>query len=208
MKVKAFALLGILSLIPALSAYGGTTGWSYTSYGNGSFVPLRGTFQEAVWTELSEIVNYVDFRFDTTNVTSIWDYNNGGDNPGSNCDNVQAYVTIDVTAVPAGSPEFENLNAVRQYSTLPNPKFDLEDDWGTGPQNEESEVVALGTVQAGVDYYFDTVWEDLRGGFPGYNGDIYVQFAMSSLGYSDYNNCTTAGAVQVINPYSQYRHTL
>jgi|SRR4028118_724996 hypothetical protein len=208
MKAKAFVVLSIFSLIPTTAAVAGTTGWSYTNYNYGSYVPLRGAFREEVLTSYSEYVTYVDILFDATNVNSIRDYNNGGDNPGADCDGVQAYVTVDTTAVPISDPEFENLNAVHQSSNLPNPKFDIEDDVFTGPQNEESEVVVLGTVLAGYEYYFDTVWEDLRGGFPGYNGNIYVQFAMSSLGWSDYNNCVTAGAVQVINPYSQYRHTL
>lgn len=202
MRMKALATACFLSLIVPIAADAGTTGWSYSNYTYGSYVPLSGTFRESIshgW-----YYTQVDFSFTATNVNSILDYNNGGDNPGTACDGSAAYVTLDVTDVPISDPELEGLNALYTYSNLPNPKFDVEDDWGTGPENEESEVVALGTVQAGVGYYFDTTWEDLRTGQAGHSGNIQVQFAMSNSGFLDYNNCTTAGAVQVINPHNQY----
>jgi hypothetical protein len=208
MRKRLSTMLCLLSLIAPAGLFAGTNGWSYTSYSNGSYVPLRGTFGEFWSTTYQDYTSYVDFTFDATNVSSILDYNNGGNNPGTNCDNAQAYVTVDMTAVPISDLELEGLDAYSHASNLPNPKFDLEDDFGTGPHNEESEVVALGTVQAGVGYYFDTYWYDYRTGQAGYNGNIQVQFAMSSSGWLDYNNCVTSAEVQVINPYSQYKGSL
>jgi hypothetical protein len=78
-----------------------------------------------------------------------------------------------------------------------DPKTDLEND---NPEidtfNEESEVVALGQVQAGIDYSMATYWNDYRDGSSGDSSTIQAQFNMSNKPWysADYNNCYTVTA--------------
>lgn len=195
-KIWLLTIMLPLSL-PSISE-AGTTSWSYSTYANGSYVPKSGTFTESI-TSNGQYTCKTSFQFDSYNVTQISDYNNGGDNPGTtSCDNARAYVTIDQTAVP-DSWDLE-IDADSITSNLPNPKYDLEDNNGFA-EDDESEVVALDPLTANVTYYARTYWNDYRDGDSGDSGNIQTQFAMSKLGVSDYNNCTTSAAVQIINPY-------
>lgn len=201
MKKSAFALAAFF-LAGIAAVYAGTTGWSYTNYNNGSYVPKKGSFTELT-TKTSDNKYYyyyskTSFAFDSTNITSINDYNNGGDNPGTACDNSKAYVTLDMTAKPA-SWDLE-IDAYTITSNLPSPKYDVEDNNYFG-ENDESEVVAQGALTSGKQYYMQTKWKDYRDGDSGDGGNIQAQFAMSKKGISDYNNCTQSSVVQVINPY-------
>jgi hypothetical protein len=186
----------------SFSVFAGTNNWYYSNYSYGSYVPKSGTFTESVYIGQygPTYQSKVEFGFDSTNLTSILDYNNGGDNPGTTCDNANAYVTVDMTAV-ANNTWGEKLDAYQVISTLPTPKYDLESDAFSSSYNEESETVALGTIQAYRYYTMTTYRKDWRIGGTNDGGKIQVQFAMSKKGISDYNNCTTAGAVQIINPY-------
>lgn len=193
----SFALL-------STSVIAGTNNWSYSDYSKGSYVPKTGTFLERTYysSQGGTYESKIEFRFDNTNVSSILDYNNGGNNPGSRCDNANAYVTIDMSADPDATWG-EKLHARSVYSNLPNPKVDLESDTLGSSYNEESEVVALGSVNSWTDYKMITYWNDYRSGHNNDGGDILVQFAISKKGFSDYNNCTTAASIQIFNPYSQ-----
>lgn len=202
MKYKFFLKFFFPLVFLSFSVFAGTNNWYYTSYSYGSYVPKSGTFTESVYFGQygPTYQSKVEFGFDSTNLTSILDYNNGGDNPGTTCDNANAYITVDMTAV-ANNTWGEKLHAYTTYSTLPTPKYDLESDAFSSGYNEESETVALGTVQAYQYYTMTTLWNDYRSGGVSDGGKIQVQFAMSKKGFSDYNNCITAGAVQIINPY-------
>ena len=178
-------------------------GWSYSDYSKGSYVPKSGNFIESAYASSTSPSGYlyysgVDFYFDSFNRSNILDYNNGGNNPGTACDNVQAYVTIDQTAVPDND---ETLSARSVSTNLPDPKTDLENDSWTNTLEEEAEAVALGAVAAGQFYFMDVYWEDYRTGYVSARGQIQVQFGMSNEGWSDYNNCTQSSAVQVIDRY-------
>jgi hypothetical protein len=57
------------------------------------------------------------------------------------------------------------MSAYSVSSTLPNPKTDIENNDLFGNRNEESEVVALGSVSVGT-YNMVTYWYDYRSGGP------------------------------------------
>ena len=191
----------ITTALPAVAA-AGSTSWSYSNYSNGGYVPLSGTFQKEM--SGNYFTSRVSFRFDTYNRAQILDYNNGGDNPGTRCDYARAYVTLDQTLLPATQ---ERLDAQVIVTTLPNPKADFEDDNRDG-YKEESEIVALGTVDTTTTYAMKTYWYDRRPTTGGYGGWLQAQFAMSKKGLIDYNNCYTSGAVQITNYYSGFRGRL
>ncbi|MEM9553968.1 MAG: hypothetical protein AAGC60_06900 [Acidobacteriota bacterium] len=175
----------------------GSTSWSHTG-SCGSYVPPSGTYAESKISSSNTFITTVDFTLSSSNVTSILAYNAGGVS-GSGCSS-SAYLTLDITSQPDNSDRFDGYAI---YTDLPNPKKDLEDDsfWGDGFR-EESEVVALGTVSAR-SYYMKTYWDDQRTGYVSDRGAMLVQFAMSSQPWwgGDYNNCTTAAALQIYNTY-------
>jgi hypothetical protein len=198
---SAIITLCLCGLLVPLSA-SAQTSWSYSDYSRGSYVPRSGNFIESAFSggTATGYTYYsgVEFTFDSTNRSSILDYNNGGNNPGTACDNVQAFVTIDQAAVPDND---ETLSARSISTNLPDPKTDLENDSWFNTLEEEAEVVALGTVAASTFYFMDVYWDDYRTGYTSDRGQIQVQFAMSNQGFSDYNNCTQSSAIQIINRY-------
>lgn len=168
--------------------------WNTGSSYKGSYTPLKGSMiVSGRQYQNGYLMSQVDFTFDSYNVTNILDYNNGGDNPGTEGDNANCYVTVDVTHLRSTSADM--LSAIYLATNLPNPKFDTENDDLLGSRDEESEVVALGTVQSEKYYYFQTVWDDFRDGTSD-GGKIQCQFAMSKKGINDYNNVVTSSAVQ------------
>jgi hypothetical protein len=201
---QAWAAMAAATLfLFAGAASAGSTSWSYSSadyVANGHYVPLSGSFTEGTFGGY-QYWSRVSFSFTSHNRAYILDYNNGGDNPGKTaCDNFNAYVTLDMAAVPNNSLDLE-ISAVEIYTNLPNAKLDYETDGGV--DNEESEVVALGTVSTNIAYYMRTYWNDYRDGDTNDGGKIQAQFAMSKPGWSDYNNCILAGNVQIINNYGK-----
>jgi hypothetical protein len=194
--VTAIALGAIAPVV-----WAGTTGWSYRDYSHGSYVPKSGTFGETI--SRGYYMSGVAFTLDSYNVAQIWDYNNGGNNPGTHCDGKKAYLTLDQTAVP-NSWDLE-IDADFVESNFPNPKIDVESDGIFGPDHEESEVVALGPVVSRTVYYMRTYWNDNRDGDAGDAGVIQAQFAMSDRPWwsRDYNNCTQSDVVQIENPYGK-----
>ncbi|PKM76948.1 MAG: hypothetical protein CVU90_10260 [Firmicutes bacterium HGW-Firmicutes-15] len=157
--------------------------WSYSDYSHGTYVPKQGDLERAHASNW--FTTEVTFGLDSTNVTNILDYNNGGDNPGTVADNKKCYLTLDQTAKPENVLDLE-ISAYSIASNLPDPKFDLEINY-VGVDVDESEVVALGSVSA-QSYYMSTVWNDYRDGGSNDGGRIQAQFAMSAKGFSDYNN--------------------
>ena len=113
-----------------------------------------------------------------------------------------AYLTVDVSSIRDGSED--KMDAYTIVSDLPDPKYDLENDDLFGTRNEESEVVALGKVEA-KNYYVITGWNDLRDGSSGCSGHWNCQFAMSQKGISDYNNLTQSSRVQATINYGNTR---
>ena len=143
------------------------------------------------------------FVLDNNNISSISDYNKGLGKGGS-CNGKSAYLTLDVRAVDNGS---RRLDAYHIYTTIPNPKLDLESN-GLSSKNDESEVVSLGGLKAGYGYYMKTYWDDTRSGSSSHSGTIRARFAMSKKGFSDYNNCTNAYYDQVVDAYGRYYNSL
>ncbi|MCW2276806.1 hypothetical protein [Heliophilum fasciatum] len=181
---KKKILIPLVSLCTYLTMnVGSAFAWSYSDYSHGSYVPKNGDISRTISSDKTYFITRVDFTLDSTNRTSILDYNNGGDNPGTSCDNKQAYLTLDQTAVPENTLDLE-ISASSVVSNLPNPKYDLEVNY-VGIDNDESEVVALGSVSA-YSYYMRTAWNDYRDGGSLDGGKIQAQFAMSNLGVSDY----------------------
>lgn len=187
--------------------------WKYTEYSNGSYVPPTGFFLDSTEDPYpgAYYTSRIDFRLDAGNVSSILDYNGGGENPGPDCDKVKAYLTLDQTAVPdRWDLEISATSIDFIFSDLPKPKFDVESDFPSDPDNEESEVVAEGTVEAR-EYFMTTYWEDYRDGDARDGGEIRGQFAMSCKGLrclsrSDYNPCTQSfPGVEITNKYGNKR---
>lgn len=104
------------------------------------------------------------------------------------------------------------MDAYAISTSLPNPKSDLENDDLLGNRNEESEVVALGTVEA-TTYNMSVMWYDYREGETNDNGQWEVQFNMSGqyIGKGnlwiktngDYNNVWTSDVVQATMVYGK-----
>ena len=195
----------LLVVIASSTAFaGGLTSWNYpNNHAYGSYVPNSGTFTEGIYN--TRYWSRVNFAFEASDIASIQDYMNGGNNPGTWCDNAQAYVTVDMTAV--GDSWDDELDGYTIYTTLPNPYKDFDDDNWDG-EKEESEVVALSAPSAGVSYYMRTYWNDYRDGDAGDSGEIRVQFGMSEEGFFEYNTCINAGDVQIINPYGDNKGSL
>ncbi len=162
----------------------------------GSYTPPSGfmaaRFYDGPWHNWAK--TYVGFTLDSHNVSSILDYNAGlGTHPdaeGHNC-----YLTFDISSIRNGSTDQMDAYAIK--SNLPNPKYDLESDFfgGGGPANEESEVVALGAVEA---KYYDitTYWHDYRNGDTDDSGRWECHVGLSKLGISDYNSVVNSGLIQ------------
>ncbi|HHC3391974.1 TPA: hypothetical protein ACN7HJ_005302 [Klebsiella pneumoniae] len=207
MKKKALlATIAATSLTLFTLSTNSAYAWSYSDYSKGSYVPKSGSGSQAMIYDGTNhyLQSTVNFKFDSTNVTNIKDYNNGGDNPGTACDNASAYVTLDQTA-KADSGNLE-ISATQVTTNLPNPKTDVEDNNFIG-SNDESEVTVLGTVASSTAYWMATKWKDQRDGDSGDSGKIQAQFAMSKKGLSDYNNCTQSTAVQHTFTYGDNRGT-
>jgi hypothetical protein len=200
-RFRRLIYIGVASVVGLASAsvLAGVSSWSYANYNYGTYVPLTGSFTEGI--SGGRYTSRMTFSFTNSNVTSINEYNNGAK---AGCSK-SAYLTLDQTAVPDGW-DLE-IDAYSIYTTLPNPTFDFEDNNFFG-EDDESEVVAKGAILANTSYYMRTYWTDNRDGGSNDSGKIQGQFAMSQLGFSDYNNCMQAGAVQIINPYGDHYGSL
>lgn len=192
-KKKTFFTVAVTVIMLFSLATNHAFAWSYSNYNYGSYVPKSGTGTATTYYDSRNFLQTrIDFKFDSYNVSSIISYNKGNGTGGS-CPGYNAYVTLDQTAIPDGSSL--KISAWEVLTNLPNPKVDIEDNnlWGA---DDESEVVALGTVVADKAYYMTTKWLDNRGGKSTDSGRIQAQFAMSKKGILDYNNCTQSSTVQ------------
>ena len=169
----------------------GSKQWKYEDYTHGSYVPQQGNFAfvNRSYAE-GTVFTQVDFGLDTYNVTKILEYNRGESSvSSSNC-----YLTVDVTHMRKNNST-DQLSAVYIISNLPDYKSDIESDSGT--RNEESEVVALGTVESNKNYYFRTAWKDYRNS-SSLSSSIQCQFGMSKKGVIDYNNVIQSDVIQAV----------
>ncbi len=185
--------------------------WAYNSYDYGSYVPKVGYAQPTFYSDTSgnEAYTEVSFELDSQNVNSILNFNNGT----NSADSKTLYLTLDVTNVPHGLTD--QMDAYQIYTSLPDPKTDLENDDILGNRNEESEVVVLGSVVANKEYYMTTCWDDYRSGGEYDSGQWQVQFAMSGryIGKGsiwiptfagDYNTVYYAEKIQATMNYGIY----
>lgn len=199
--ICSILVITVISTLIAFSAShtGPTDSWSYSNYNNGSYVPRTGTLQSWFFDDSGDefILTKVSFTLDSYNVSQILDYNDGGTNPHPDTNGKECFLTLDVSS--DGDSWDDEIDAYSITSSLPNPKYDLEDDNFDG-ENEESEVVVLGTVSAS-SYNCYTYWNDYRDGDPGDSGKIQAQFAMSTKGFFDYNNIIQSSAIQATITY-------
>jgi len=204
LTVAIIASFGVTSIFATTTDVAGPTSrWSYSNYSHGSYVPKSGYLATRFFdsTTIRDYAKtYVQIKLDSHNVTNILDYNNGGDNPGTAADNKKVYLTCDVSSIRTGSDDM--MDAYSVSSTLPNPKTDIENDDWFGNRNEESEVVALGTVSA-KEYNMITWWDDYRSGGSTDNGRWQCQFSMSEKGWSDYNNVIQSDVIQATVNYGK-----
>lgn len=185
--------------LSSLCVFAGNSSWSYRNYSNGSYVPKSGNMNSSYSSVYPEAYTNVTFSLDSNNVQSIIEYNNGNNSVHQG---KIAYLTVDVSSIRDGSED--KMDAYTIVSDLPDPKYDLENDDLFGTRNEESEVVALGKVEA-KNYYVITGWNELRDGSSGCSGHWNCQFAMSQKGISDYNNLTQSSRVQATINYGNTR---
>ncbi len=184
--------------------------WEYSTYNAGTYVPKTGWAQSVFYKDTSYgnhiAENYCVFSLDDYNVENILLHNNG-EHPESN---KTLFLGVDITSVRNSLTD--KMSAYLVVTNLPNPKTDLEDEDALGTRNEESEVVALGEVEADTEYYMYVLWNDYREGGSSDDGQWQVQFNMSGryIGKGaiwiptfsgDYNNVWTAVGVQAILPY-------
>lgn len=198
-KIISLILVFALSLSLGTAAFAETKTWNYSNYDYGTYVPKSGTFSNYLGYGSGKgetMTTTCEFTLDATNVSSISDYNRGdGSHPNASGEN--CYLTLDVSCVRDGGV-LDPFDAYLITTNLPNPKTDLESDnhiIGDG-RREESEVVALGMVTSGTEYYMSTYWDDYRTGDS--SGRFEAQFSMSAKGVSDYNNVIQSSAVQAI----------
>ncbi len=139
--------------------------WSYSDYDSvGTFGAREGQFHVKEHnTENGELETVASFQLDDENLEQLALYAAGEHEgaPGKQC-----YFTCDVTHIPHSEIGVDQLSATILVSNLPNPKFDFESDGDLIDDGfyEESEVVALGTLEADTRYYMITVWDDFRDG--------------------------------------------
>lgn len=195
-KITSFFAAVALFTVSSITAFAATSSWSYTNYDHGSYVPKTGSMTSS-YVSGTAYTN-ASFTLDSTNVTKIKEYNNG---TNSSYSGTYGYLTVDVSSIRSGDNDM--MDAYAMASNLPDPKFDMENDDFFGTRNEESEVVALGTVAA-QSYYVKTSWNDLRSGGSTDNGKWQCQFSMSKKGISDYNTFVQSDVIQATVKYGKY----
>lgn len=218
---KACALCIALALILQLStvtsfAASKTSSWSYSNDNYGTYVPRSGNMKASTYkNDMYYIKTKVTMTFTSANASSIALYNQGSTSSKvhEKCRGKKTYLTCDVSSV-RNSGFKDYVNAVKVYSTLPNPKYDMENDnpaTSTGVTgdyyNEESETVALGKITAKT-YTMETDWADWRNSTSASAGKFQCQFGMSKKGVSDYNTVIISSAIQATINYSGTRASL
>ena len=127
------------------------------------------------------------FYLSSSNVSTITQYNYGQIITDTPC-----YFGLDIKNIAYGTERMHAFNYDYLYTNFADPYVkDLEDDNGDG-KNEESEVVALGTMNTSTQYYMRTIWRDTRTGAPTDNGSFAYTFHISAqtFPWGDYNTIT------------------
>lgn len=214
-SIVSIAIAIVMLITSAITVFaitdtiGTKVSWNYSTYEHGSYVPKVGwaqpTFYNADSNGQNCVKTYCEFTLDDNNVSNILQYN-AGTHPA---DSKNLFFTLDITSVRNGSTD--KMDAYAISTSLPNPKTDLENDDLLGDRNEESEVVALGTVEA-TTYNMSVMWYDYREGETNDNGQWQAQFNMSGqyIGKGniwirtngDYNNVWTSDVIQATMAYA------
>lgn len=182
-KLFAFIFVCIITFATSISAFAATN-WNSSS---SSYAPSSGTVYTTYNYSSSQggyIVNTTAyFYLSSSNVSTITAYNLGQIIPDT-----PWYFGLDIKNIPAGTERMHASSTNYLYTNFPNPVKDVEDDNGDG-KNEESEVVALGTMNNTTQYYMHTVWLDTRTGASSDIGQFAYTFHMSSQDFpwGDYN---------------------
>ncbi len=175
--------------------------WYMNSHrlGDFSFVPTMGCYYEDVYPEYGMLITEVLFKFDQISVDQVNRFKDGeislpwfNGRKGCSLGGNNGYFTVDLTANPHAGKNKQRLSAFKVDTNLPYPKKDIEDSTGWNSVNEESEVVALGRLQANKWYYMVTYWIDNRKQDGPYGGVIGINFGISHQTFGngyDYNNC-------------------
>ncbi|MBQ7976969.1 MAG: hypothetical protein IJ300_14890 [Clostridia bacterium] len=203
-------ITSVVTVFAVTYTVGTTETWNYSTYEHGSYVPQIGWAQPTFYNTDGDAQNYAktycEFTLDNNNVSNILQYNAGT----HSADSKNLFLTLDISSVRKSSTD--KMDAYAISTSLPNPKSDLENDDLLGNRNEESEVVALGTVEA-TTYNMSVMWYDYREGETNDNGQWEVQFNMSGqyIGKGnlwiktngDYNNVWTSDVVQATMVYGK-----
>ena len=176
--LSSVVLLSFL-LVNAYAAIGTNKPWpSAYPTPTKAFTPKAGSAQATYNTSTTS--TKVKFKLSSANVTEILKHNNG--THSTNYPGMYLFFGLDIKNNNWGNPE--KMSAYAISSNLPGAVTDLEND-NPGYQywqdlyNEESEVVATGTVVANTEYHMTTTWNDLRGGGQYDSGAFQVTFHMS-----------------------------
>lgn len=184
-RIMAVLLSFVFILEGGVPIFAVDTSYATWTSSKKNFAPNSGGLYAAFYP--TYIITEIPCTYTTTEVSYITNWNKYGYTDGVNT-YVHAYAGIDIKNVP-DKAKAEQLNARRITSTLPNPKFDLENDLFSDSNNyqEEAEVVALGTIQAGVRYNTTVEWDDYRDGTLVELGHWNVNAELSAKGVQDYN---------------------
>jgi hypothetical protein len=134
--------------------YGTNFSGTYAGIARGTYSPNKGTFKERIVVE-SATDSYFSFdayfTFNQNIVSNLSNYKN----------NDNKYFTMDIANT---NDRDTSMDAVYVYTTLPNPKVDLEDDpYPLGNNyHDEAEVVAQDLVSTNTQYTMYAHFEDLR----------------------------------------------
>jgi len=191
---KPIYVLTLILAVVLLSAAVGTSASHVTwNYGVGyvdthrDFVPYKGSAGFSVGGTSAGRVLMFNSRM-TFNQTVV--------NAISNHMNNRRFFTWDVSNI---NDNDTTINATGWYATtLPNPKFDRDDDpWPFGNGFfDETEVVALELVVANVEYNFFAAFADRRNGTSGGTVEARAQLSSWSLFFREYNAVDSSTVAQ------------
>ena len=145
------------------------------------FGPNTGRFSAAFYDESA--TTYLYFEYSDSDAEAIADYNKNGSATYG-----EAYAGVGVTNVPSTSLGDDMMSAYSVTTSLPDPKSEVENDDPFGSRNEESEAVALGEIEGGVEYEMIVSWRDYRSGDPDDKGEWRANAELSGQRFGgDYN---------------------
>lgn len=171
-KILAFLFVCSVMICSVLAVDTASSSWGVTTY----YAPTSGTLYTRYLSNAAQ--TRLTFSFDNaSNLFKINTENNKGN-----------YTGMDIKSVGKNASTGKEcsglFNAYTITSTLPDCKTDLESNWGQKYQ-DESEAVALGTLEQGKEYAMSVYWDDYRDGT--IKGSWVVNCELSTKGFSDYN---------------------